>query len=57
MTIFELLQADHEKVASIFEQLEPTTERGVKSREELFGRLKMELDAHAEVEEMILDSF
>jgi hypothetical protein len=54
MTIFETLKADHEKVAGIFERLEPTTERGVKTRTELFARLKTELDAHANLEETVL---
>jgi len=54
MTIFESLKADHEKVAGIFERLEPTTERGVKTRMELFARLKTELDAHANLEETVL---
>lgn len=54
MDIFELLKQDHEKVAGIFEQLEPTTERAEKTREELFARLKTELDLHAYLEETIL---
>ena len=54
MNIFELLKQDHEKVAGIFEQLEPTTERAEKTREELFARLKTELDLHAYLEETIL---
>lgn len=54
MDIFELLKQDHEKVAGILEQLEPTTERAEKTREELFARLKAELDLHAYLEETIL---
>ncbi|HJQ69326.1 MAG TPA: hemerythrin domain-containing protein [Blastocatellia bacterium] len=54
MDIFALLKQDHEKVAGIFEQLEPTTERAEKTREELFARLKAELDLHALLEETIL---
>jgi hypothetical protein len=54
MTVFELLKKDHQKVSAIFEQIEQTTERAVKTREELFARLKTELDIHAELEEMIL---
>ena len=54
MNIFELLKQDHEKVAGIFEQLEPTTERAEKTRAELFARLKAELDLHAYLEETIL---
>jgi Hemerythrin HHE cation binding domain len=53
MNAFELLKQDHEKVSGIFEKLEATTERGVKTREELFAQLKQELDIHAQVEEEI----
>lgn len=54
MDAFELLEKDHEKVSGIFEKLEPTTERGVKTREELFAQLKQELDIHTQIEETIL---
>jgi iron-sulfur cluster repair protein YtfE (RIC family) len=54
MNAFTLLKADHKKVAGIFEKLEPTTERGVKTREDLFAQLKTELDVHARIEETIL---
>lgn len=53
MNAFQLLKEDHKKVAGIFEKLEPTTERGVKTREELFTQLKNELDVHAKIEETI----
>ena len=53
MNAFQLLKEDHKKVAGIFEKLEPTTERGVKTREELFTQLKNELDVHARIEETI----
>ncbi|MDT4954358.1 MAG: hypothetical protein QOJ02_2496 [Acidobacteriota bacterium] len=54
MDAFELLKKDHEKVSGIFEKLEPTTERGVRTREELFTQLKQELDIHSQIEEQIL---
>jgi iron-sulfur cluster repair protein YtfE (RIC family) len=53
MNAFELLKQDHKKVAGIFEKLEPTTERALKTREELFTQLKQELDVHAAIEEQI----
>ena len=53
MNAFALLKADHKKVADILEKLDSTTERGVKTREELFTQLKIELDAHARIEETI----
>ncbi len=33
MNAFEVMKQDHKKVSGIFENLEPTTERGVKTRE------------------------
>jgi hypothetical protein len=53
MDALELLKQDHEKVSGIFEKLEPTTENAVKTREELFAKLKNELDVHARIEETI----
>jgi iron-sulfur cluster repair protein YtfE (RIC family) len=53
MNVFELLKSDHEKVAGIFEKLGETTERAEKTREELFARLKEELDIHAHIEETL----
>lgn len=53
MNAFTLLKADHKKVAELLEKLDSTTERGVKTREELFTKLKTELDVHARIEETI----
>lgn len=53
MNAFNLLKSDHEKVAGILSSIEETTERAVKGREELFTRLKQELDLHAKIEEEI----
>ncbi|HZH31337.1 MAG TPA: hemerythrin domain-containing protein [Pyrinomonadaceae bacterium] len=53
MDAITLLKTDHEKVSGIFEKLEETTERAEKTREELFMKLKQELDLHAHVEETI----
>src|SRR5215216_1720857 len=54
MNAFDILKEDHKKVSDLFEKLEPTTERAIKTREELFAKLKMELDVHAHIEETIL---
>ena len=54
MNAFTLLKADHKKVAGILEKIDATTERGVKTREDLFVQLKSELDIHAQIEETIL---
>jgi len=53
MNAFTLLKNDHKKVAGILEKLEETTERALKTREELFAQLKNELDIHANIEETI----
>ena len=53
MNAFTLLKNDHQKVAGILEKLEETTERALKTREELFAQLKNELDIHANIEETI----
>jgi hypothetical protein len=53
MDAITLLKTDHETVAGIFEKLEETTERAEKTREELFTKLKQELDIHAHIEETI----
>jgi iron-sulfur cluster repair protein YtfE (RIC family) len=54
MNAFELLKEDHARVSAIFEKLEPTTERALKTREELFTKLKNELDVHTQIEEQIV---
>lgn len=54
MNPFELLKQDHKKVAGILEQLSGTTERALKTRDELFSKLNTELDLHARIEEKVL---
>jgi iron-sulfur cluster repair protein YtfE (RIC family) len=53
MNAFELLKQDHKKVSDIFEKLEETTERAVKTRQELYARLRLELDVHTQIEEEV----
>jgi hemerythrin-like domain-containing protein len=53
MNAFTLLKADHKKVAGILDKIDSTTERAVKTREELFTQLKTELDVHTRIEETI----
>jgi hemerythrin superfamily protein len=53
MNAFEVLKADHEKVAGIMEKIDQSTERASKTREELFTQLKNQLDLHAQIEEQI----
>ena len=51
MDAFELLKADHKKVAQLFDQLELA--RG-NTKLDLFNQIKSELDLHAHLEETIL---
>jgi hypothetical protein len=53
MDAVQLLKEDHAKVKKILEDLDSTTERGVKTREELFTKVKRELEVHESIEEEI----
>jgi hypothetical protein len=53
MDAIAMLKADHDKVKKLLAELEPTTERGVKTREELFATIKGELTVHEVIEEEI----
>src|SRR4029079_13118106 len=48
-----LLKTDHDKVKKLLDELESTTERGVKTRTELFATIKGELTVHESIEEEI----
>jgi hemerythrin superfamily protein len=53
MDAMSLLKDDHQKVKKLLAELESTTERGVKTREELFTKVKQELVVHEAIEEEI----
>ena len=53
MDAIALLKQDHDEVKKIMEKLDKTTERGVKTREELFTKLKSEMTLHEAIEEEI----
>ena len=53
MDALELLKTDHAKVKRLLNELESTTERGVKTRSELFATIKGELTLHEIIEEEI----
>jgi predicted DNA-binding protein len=53
MDAIALLEKDHVKVKKLLSELETTTERGVKTRSELFATIKGELTLHEIVEEEI----
>jgi hemerythrin-like domain-containing protein len=53
MDALKLLKTDHDKVKKLLAELETTTERGIKTREELFATIKGELTIHEVIEEEI----
>jgi hemerythrin-like domain-containing protein len=53
MDALSLLKEDHKKVKKMLGELDSTTERGVKTREDLFSKLKGELQVHETIEEEI----
>jgi hemerythrin-like domain-containing protein len=53
MDAITLLKTDHDKVKKLLTELESTTERGVKTRSELFATIKAELTVHEVIEEEI----
>lgn len=53
MDALTLLEQDHQKVKKLMGEIEKTTERGVKTREQLFNKLVQELTIHEKIEEQI----
>jgi hemerythrin-like domain-containing protein len=53
MDAVALLKDDHDKMKKLLEDLDSTTERGVKTRQELFAKVKQELTVHESIEEEI----
>ena len=53
MDALTLLKDDHQKMRKLLSELESTTERGVKTREELYAKIKGELMVHEAIEEEI----
>jgi len=53
MDALSLLKEDHDKVKKMLQELDSTTERGVKTRQELFAKVKQELQVHEAIEEEI----
>lgn len=54
MNAIELLKNDHVTVKDLLTQLSESTQRAVKKRAELLGKLEMELAIHTAIEEQIL---
>ena len=53
MDALTLLEQDHQKVKKLMGEIEKTTERGTKTREQLFNKLVDELTIHEKIEEQI----
>jgi predicted DNA-binding protein len=53
MDAITMLKTDHDTVKKLLEELDSTTERGVKRRTELFATIKAELTVHEIIEEEI----
>jgi hemerythrin superfamily protein len=51
MNLYEMLHRDHEKVKSLFDQLEAAGEEDGNRLEQLFAMLYRELDIHSQAEE------
>jgi hemerythrin-like domain-containing protein len=53
MDAITLLKDDHDAVKGLLEKIDATTERGVKTREDLFTRIQRDLEVHEAIEEEI----
>ena len=53
MHALTMLTEDHDRLKRLLDELETTTYRGIKTREELFTRIKRELTVHEIIEEEI----
>jgi iron-sulfur cluster repair protein YtfE (RIC family) len=53
MDVYQILMQDHRTVEQIFIEIEQTNNREVERREQLFGKLRVTLEAHTVVEEKI----
>jgi len=53
MDALQLLTEDHDHVKKMLEELDDTTERAIKTREQTFAELQSELEVHEAIEEEI----
>ena len=53
MDAVTLLKDEHDKMRKLLDELETTTERGVKTRQELYSKIKGDLTIHEIIEEEI----
>lgn len=53
MDPFQMLSKDHRAVEQIFEQIEKTDNREAKHRQQLFEKVRRELNLHSQIEENV----
>jgi hemerythrin superfamily protein len=53
MDVYQVLMQDHRIVDELFNEIEKSDDREVERREQLFARLRKELEAHTLIEEDI----
>src|SRR3954447_22296910 len=53
MNAIDLLEQDHRAVEGVMDQIEASTERAIKGREELFRKFRLLLTVHEVIEETI----
>jgi iron-sulfur cluster repair protein YtfE (RIC family) len=51
MDIYTLLKQQHEEVSKLFEKCEETTDRAIKTRQNLFQQIRQKLEMHTRIEE------
>ena len=54
MDLYQVLIKDHRTVDDLFEKIEKSGEKAVKTRQQLFDKLRQELELHTQVEERIV---
>ena len=54
MDALTLLKKEHDEVKKMLKDLDATTDRAIKPRQDLFGRLKHSLTVHEQMEEAVL---
>ena len=54
MDALTLLKKDHDQVKKLLKDLDDTTDRAIKTRQDLFERLKFSLTVHEQMEEAVL---
>ena len=53
MDALALLKKDHDQVTKMLKDLDDTTDRAIKTRQDLFERLKFSLTVHEQMEEVL----